>query len=97
MVKFDLANEKKVSQAVRAAIDSAEHLKESDAGAVTMALRFAEQVQDALDSGDPSRRDKLMYGPFSSLGKVLNDLGLTPQGRVDLGLQDAVDQDDEEF
>lgn len=82
---FDFSSRSDVLAQVEASVAAAGHLTEMDAGAVASALSFARLIQEALDSGEASRADKLMYGPYSSLSKILNDLGLTPQGRVNLG------------
>ena len=94
---FDFSDCRDVLAQVEASVAAAGHLTEMDAGAVASALSFARLIQDALDSVDASRADKLMYGPYASLSKILNDLGLTPQGRVNLGLMVSVAEDDEEF
>lgn len=86
-----------VLRAVESSIAAAEHLTDADEGAVSSALSFASRIQEALDSGDEGRADKLMYGPYSSLGKILNDLGLTPQGRANLGLDADAEVEEEDF
>ena len=94
-VNFDVNGKVDVLLSVRSAIEAADHLEETDKGAVANALAFAERIQLSLDSDDPERRDKVMYGPISSLQKILTDLGLTPQGRANLGFADALEDDDE--
>ncbi len=91
---FDLRDVGNVLEAVRESIRTAEHLTKEDEGAVALALAFASSIQSKLDDG---AGEKLMYGPYTSLGKLLNDLGLTPQGRVSLGLAEDAPEEDEEF
>ena len=92
---LDVAGEINVLRAVKDAISAAEHLEDTDVGSVANALAFADRIQQSLDSDDPDRRHKVMYGPISSLQKILTDLGLTPQGRVNLGHDDAPEDDDD--
>lgn len=96
-LSFDVDKDVDVLQSVKDSIEAADHLEETDAGAVANALAFAERIQQLLSSDDPDRRDKVLYGPIASLAKLLNDLGLTPAGRANLQLDQAPEGDDDEF
>lgn len=95
-LNFDVDGEVNVLESVKDAIAKADHLEETDVGAVANALAFAARVQSCIESDDPDRRDKILYGPSASLAKLLNDLGLTPQGKANLEL-DGPQEDDDEF
>lgn len=94
-LSFNVDEDVNVLQSVKDSIEAAEHLEETDAGAVANALAFAERIQLLLTSDDPDRRDKVLYGPIASLAKLLNDLGLTPAGRASLELDQGPEDDDE--
>ena len=50
----------------------------------------------ARESGDPDAISKTSFGPMPTLNKVLTGLGLNPEGKQKLGLNEDV-QEDEEF
>lgn len=77
------------------AIDSAEHLENTDAGSIALVLRIAQTFDEAFESGDQDLIYRLMNGPIGSFQKALNDLGLTAAGRKALGLDAAPDPDDQ--
>lgn len=82
------------SEVVRA-IDSAEHLANTDAGSIALVLRIARTFDEAFESEDPELIYRLMNGPIGSFQKALNDLGLTAAGRKALDLDGVADPDDD--
>ncbi|CAM3214000.1 hypothetical protein RHDE110596_22545 [Prescottella defluvii] len=64
--------------AVGAAIEAADHLRPSDGAAVALAKSWASQI------------DKQGGEPSPGFLRLLNALGLTPQGRKDLAVGDEV-------
>lgn len=84
-------------KAINRALEAAEHLMESDRGAVSLALKFANAIEEALNSSDPAERDKVLFGAVPSLNKQLTELGLTPQGRHNLDLNKEEEEDDDDF
>lgn len=72
---------------------AADHLKVTDEGAVQLALDFARQIEDSLEAGE----SKIMFGPGASLQKLLHELGLTPEGRMKLGLDQETEQVEQDY
>lgn len=77
------------------AVESAGHLVESDQASIDLALHLATIIDEARDSGDPDAISKTSFGPMPTLNKVLTGLGLNPEGKQKLGLNDDVQEDDE--
>jgi len=72
-----------IPAAVEEAIAAAGHLSEADAAAVALLRMLAVRTEVAL-SGDPEAKfDNVSPSLFL---KLLSELGLTPAGRVKLGL-----------
>lgn len=82
-------------ESVKMAVENADHLVESDGASVDLALHLATIIDEARASGDPDAINKTSFGPMPSLHKVLTALGLNPEGREKLGLNDVEPADDE--
>lgn len=79
---------------VREAVAAADHLTLSDQASVDLALHLATVIDDARETGDPELIHKTSFGPMPSLLKVLTALGLNPEGKQKLGLNEGGDDDD---
>lgn len=79
---------------VREAVAAADHLTPSDQASVDLALHLATVIDDARETGDPELIHKTSFGPMPSLLKVLTALGLNPEGKQKLGLNEGGDDDD---
>lgn len=80
--------------AIQASIAAAEHLEDTDEGAINLALKFAQTIEDLTDKGG-EEANKIFYGPAASLEKILGNLGLTPAGRASLDLDQEEEETDE--
>lgn len=80
---------------VREAVGAADHLVDSDQASVDLALHLATIIDDARSSGDPEAINKTSFGPMPTLNKVLTGLGLNPEGKQKLGLNEAEDDFDD--
>lgn len=70
-------------EAVREAVAArAEGILECDRGAVELALKYAEQIDDGMSMGGQAATKGLHLGPH--LLKVLSALGCTPEARGEL-------------
>lgn len=81
-------------ESVAAAVEAADHLADSDQASVDLAFHLATVIDEARASGDEERIHKTSFGPMPSLLKVLTALGLNPEGKQKLGLNDEGDDDD---
>ncbi|MGJ4169968.1 terminase small subunit [Corynebacterium jeikeium] len=79
---------------VQESVDAAEHLIYADEADVELAFQLADIIDAARDSGDEERLHKVSYGPMPTLHKVLTSLGLNPEGRQKLGLDDQDEDED---
>lgn len=79
---------------VREAVAAADHLTLSDQASVDLALHLATVIDDARETGDPELIHKTSFGPMPSLLKVLTALGLNPEGKQKLGLNEGDGDDD---
>ncbi|MFD7045343.1 hypothetical protein [Rhodococcus jostii] len=75
--------------AVEAAVRAAKHLTDMDKGAIELAYRLARLIDEAHEAGHDAEM-KASFGPMPTLNKVLDGLGLTPNGRKNLGEKEAV-------
>jgi hypothetical protein len=74
---------------VEAAVASMSWLKPSDQAVVDLALTYAEQIDDAIDSGDTTEATKALYlGPH--LLNALKALGGAPADRKAIGAEEVV-------
>lgn len=70
-------------EAVREAIDArAEGILKCDQGAVELAMKYAEQIDEGMSMGGQLATKSLHLGPH--LLKVLSTLGCTPEARGEL-------------
>lgn len=93
MVSFDTSS---LSDSVLRSIKSAEHLGESDEGTVTAAMQLAKMIeQQQLDLGDSGGDMKTLNTSYQTLQRYLTELGLSPQGRRNLGLEGEEDEEDD--
>lgn len=83
-----------VTNRVIEAIELAEHLLGLDRGVVALALEQARAVDLATALGDPDQVHRAATVAMPSLLKTLTNLGLTPEGRMKLGLAAGEDEDD---
>lgn len=81
--------------AVRASVDAATHLSDDDMASVEVAYQLAQYIDAAHESGDQARIDKTTFGAYPTLNKVLTGLGLNPEGKQRLGLNDSDPEGDE--
>lgn len=79
---------------VRRSIEQAEHLTDGDEGAVAATLQLASLIEQQ-SMGEPAGESvKTLNTSYQTLQRYLTDLGLTPQGRKNLGLDQEDDNDD---
>lgn len=71
--------------AVRRSIRAATTVTDADRALSALALRQAEVIQDAADSGDDDRLDRVVARVGPHLLTTLAELGLTPAARKSLG------------
>lgn len=76
-------------QAVNEAVEAAQHLTDMDGAAVSLARHVASLIDQAEAEGFESSM-KASFGPVPTLNKILDGLGLTPNGRKNLGEKEAV-------
>ena len=82
-------------EAVSASVDAATHLGADDMASVEVALQLAEYIDEAHASEDQARIDKTTFGAYPTLNKVLTGLGLNPEGKQKLGLNESAPEVDE--
>ena len=80
--------------AVRTAVESADHLEQTDEADIELAYQLADIIDTARDSGNQAAIDKTSFGPMPTLHKVLTSLGLNPEGRQKLGMDSGDDEED---
>lgn len=80
--------------AVTKCVEMADHLEPTDEADVELAKGYARVIDSAFDSGDKEAIHRASCVPMPSLHKTLTGLGLTPEGRKNLGLDDDDDSDD---
>lgn len=80
--------------AVRMAVESADHLEQTDEADIELAYQLADIIDAARDSGNQAAIDKTSFGPMPTLHKVLTSLGLNPEGRQKLGMDSGDDEED---
>ena len=96
MVNVDRYLDSGLQAAVRRSIEQADHLTDGDEGAVAATLQLAELIERQQSELSESGGDvKTLNTSFATLQRYLTELGLTPQGRANLGLQGEDDDDDE--
>lgn len=82
-------------ETVNDSVAAAEHLTDSDQAQVELARHLATIIDEARESGDPDAINRTSFGPMPTLNKVLTALGLNPEGKQKLGLNDTAVEDDE--
>lgn len=80
---------------VLASIDAADHLEDTDKASCELALQLADIIDHARDNDDHAAMNKASFGTMPTLHKVLTSLGLNPEGRLKLGLDAEVEDDDD--
>lgn len=95
MVNVERYLDSGLQAAVRRSIEQADHLTDGDEGVVAAALQLADLIErqqsELVDSGGDA---KTLNTSFQTLQRYLTELGLTPQGRSNLGLHGEDDDDD---
>lgn len=84
----------RMRSAVRMAVESADHLEQTDEADIELAYQLADIIDTARDSGNQAAIDKTSFGPMPTLHKVLTSLGLNPEGRQKLGMDSGDDEED---
>ena len=74
---------------VNASVRAAQHLTDMDKAAIALARRLAKLIDEAEELGFEVSL-KASFGPVPTLNKVLDGLGLTPNGRKNLGEKEVV-------
>lgn len=89
-------NSESLSDSVRRSIERAEHLDGRDEGTVTAAMQLAALVESQQEGLAEAEVDmKTLNTSYQTLLRYLTELGLTAQGRRNLGLEDEDDDEDE--
>ena len=92
-MSFDTSS---LPESVLRSIRQAEHLDERDGGTVTAAMQLAKMIDDQQsDLSEHGGDMKTLNTSYQTLQRYLTDLGLTPQGRHNLGLENEDDDEDE--
>lgn len=94
MVNVDRYLDSGLADSVRRSIEQAEHLIDGDEGVVAATLQLAKLIEDQSQGEMVGDAVKSLNTSYQTLQRYLTDLGLTPQGRKNLGL-DAEDDDDD--
>lgn len=93
MVSF---NSESLPDSVWRSIERAEHLDERDEGTVTAAMQLADLVErQRKDLAEAEGDMKTLNTSYQTLLRYLTELGLTAQGRRNLGLEDEDDDEDD--
>lgn len=93
MVSFDTSS---LPESVLRSVKGAEHLDERDGGTVTAAMQLAKMIDDQQAELVNSGGDmKTLNTSYQTLQRYLTELGLTPQGRSNLGLEGEDDDEDD--
>lgn len=74
---------------VNAAIGAMPWLTPADQATVDLALRYANQIEEAAENGSPAQRDKMLGWLGPHLSGLLKTLGGTPAERRALNVETA--------
>lgn len=94
MVNVDRYLDSGLADSVRRSIEQAEHLTDGDEGVVAATLQLAKLIEDQSQGALVGDAVKSLNTSYQTLQRYLTDLGLTPQGRKNLGLDTEDDDDD---
>lgn len=94
MVNVERYLDSGLQAAVCRSIEQADHLTDGDEGAVAATLQLAELIENQSQGEMVGDAVKSLNTSYQTLQRYLTDLGLTPQGRKNLGLNFEDDDDD---
>ena len=95
MVNVDRYLDSGLRDSVRRSIEQAEHLTDGDEGSIAATLNLADLIEGQSEGPLAGDAVKSLNTSYQTLQRYLTDLGLTPQGRKNLGLEDGDDDEDE--
>lgn len=95
MVNVDRYLDSGLVDSVKRSIQAVDHLSDADEGAMAAALQLAQMIETHAQ-GDELSSDamKTLNTSYQVLQRYLAELGLTPQGRKNLGLDSEDDEED---
>ncbi|BAF54891.1 terminase small subunit [Corynebacterium glutamicum] len=95
MVNVDRYLDSGLVDSVKRSMESVDHLSDADEGAVAAALQLAQMIETQAQNDElSSDAMKTLNTSYQVLQRYLTDLGLTPQGRKNLGLDSGDDEQD---